>query len=53
MIWSIVTIFLLPRCSTAKGSSTGLALVGPTKVKACKSFLFGYGSPEVENKFFL
>ena len=30
----------LLRCSTAKGSSTKLSLVGPTKVKACKSFLF-------------
>ena len=28
----------LLRCSTARGSSTGLSLVGPTKVKACKSF---------------
>ena len=32
------------------GSSTGLSLVGHTKVKACKSFLFTEGSPEVENK---
>ena len=34
----------LSRCFTAKGSSTGLSLVGPTKVKACKSFLFTEGS---------
>ena len=27
-------------CSTARGSGTGLSLVGPTKVKAYKSFLF-------------
>ena len=25
----------LSRCSTARGSSSGLFLVGPTKVKAC------------------
>ena len=25
----------------ARGSSTGLFLVGPTKVKACKSFMQG------------
>ncbi len=40
----------LSRCSTARGSSTRLSLVGTTKVKACKSFLFTEGSPEVENK---
>ena len=28
----------LLRCSTARGSSTGLSLVGPTKVKPGKSF---------------
>ena len=38
----------LLRCSTARGSSTGLFLVGPTKVNACKSFLFTEGSPEGE-----
>ena len=27
----------LSRCSTARGSSTGLSLVGPTKVRAHKS----------------
>ena len=27
------------RCSTAKGSNTGLCLKGPTKVKACKFIL--------------
>ena len=30
----------LSRSNTARGSSTGLSLVGPTKVKARKSFLF-------------
>ena len=40
----------LSRCSTARGSSTGLLLVGPGKVKACESFLFTEGSPECENK---
>ena len=30
--------------------STGLVPVGPTKVKACKSFLFTEGTPEVEIK---
>ena len=34
-----------------RGSSTGVLHVGPTKVKAPKSFLFTEGSPEVENKF--
>ena len=32
----------LSRCSTARGSSTRLSLVGPTKVRACKPFLFAY-----------
>ena len=40
----------LSRCSTARGSSTGLSFVGPTKVKAHKSFLFTEGSLKVENK---
>ena len=43
----------LSRCSTARGSSTGWSQVGPTKVKARKSFLFIEGSPEVENKIHL
>ena len=30
----------LSRCSTARGYSTGLFCVGPTKVKACKSCLY-------------
>ena len=37
----------LSRCNTARGSSTGLSLVGPDKVKASKSFLFPEDSPEV------
>ena len=51
------TINLIPsiysqlwRCSTAKGSSIGLAPVGPTKVKACKSILFTEGTTEVKIK---
>ena len=39
----------LSRCCTAKGSKTGLSLVGPTKVKARKSFLFTEGFLKVEN----
>ena len=31
----------------ARGSSTGLPIVGPTKVKACKSVLFTGGSLKV------
>ena len=30
----------LSRCSTARGSSVGFSPVNPTKVEACKSFLF-------------
>ena len=40
----------LLRCNTARGSSTGLSLVGPTKVKAVKSFLFTEGSLKVLKK---
>ena len=40
----------LLRCSTARGSSSWLSLVGPTKGKACKSFLFIESSLKVENK---
>ena len=39
----------LLRCSTARGYSTGLSLVGPAKVKAPKSIIFIEGAPEVEN----
>ena len=38
----------LSRCSTARGSNTGLFQVGPTKVKARKSFLLTEGSLKVE-----
>ena len=34
----------LLRGSVAKGSSTGLFHVDPTRVKACESFLFSEGS---------
>ena len=47
---SLIIYSQLSRCSTARGSSTGLSLVGPTIVKACKSFLFTEGSLKVENK---
>ena len=40
----------LSRCSTARICSTKLSLVGPTKVKAHKSFLFSEDSLKVENK---
>ena len=39
----------LSKCSTARGSGTGLYLVGPTKVGAHKSFLFTEVSHKVEN----
>ena len=34
----------------SKGAISGLSNGGPTKVKACKSFLFAVGSLKVENK---
>ena len=40
----------LSRCSTARGSSSRLFKVGPTKVKARKYILFTEGSPVVEVK---
>ena len=39
----------LSRCSTARGSSSGISLVGPSKVKACKFFLFTESSLLVKN----
>ena len=42
----------LSRCSTARGSDSGLCLGGPTRVKAGKSFLFTEGSLKVEKKNF-
>ena len=44
LIWTTFMKSWLLRCSTARGSSTRLSLVGPTKVKARKSFLFTEGS---------
>ena len=38
------------RCCTAKGFNTGFSLVGPTKVKAHKSFLFTEKFPCIEDK---
>ena len=40
----------LPRCGTARGSSSELSLGGAIKLKPCKSFLFTEGSLKVENK---
>ena len=37
-------------CPGGLGSSTGLFHVGPTKVKACKSFLFTDHPLKVENR---
>ena len=39
----------LLRCNSARGSGSGLSLGGPTKAKACKSFLFTEFSLKVEN----
>ena len=50
-MWYLQYIYSqLSRCSTARGSISGLFLLGPTKVKAHKSFIFTEGSPKVENK---
>ena len=38
------------RCSTARGLSTGLFLVGLAKVKAGKSILFSKVTPKVEKE---
>ena len=38
----------LSRHSTARGSSTEIVPVGPSKVKACKYIIFSEGTPEVE-----
>ena len=40
----------LLRLNTARGSYTGLVIVGPAKIKACKSVLFTKDIPEVEIK---
>ena len=37
----------MSRCSTVRGSRSGLSMGGPTKVKAFKSFLFTDGSLKV------
>ena len=36
--------------STSTGSSIGLCQVGPAKARACKSFLFTEGFPEVKKR---
>ena len=47
---SISKIFSwLLRCCTARGSTTRLTLVGPTMVRASKSFLFTEMFPSIEN----
>ena len=38
------------RCCAARGSDTRFSLVGPTNVKACKSFLFTEKFSCIENK---
>ena len=40
----------LLRCCTARGSITRFSLVGPTKVEACKSFLFTEKFPCIVKK---
>ena len=40
----------LSKCCTARVSNAGLYRIGPTKVKASKSFLFTEGSLEVKIK---
>ena len=48
----------LSRCCSARGSSTEFSRFSPTKVEACKSFLFTEGSPvlyaikNVKNAYF-
>ena len=42
----------LLRRSTASGSSTALVIVGPTKVKVCKSVLFTEGTSEAKIRSF-
>ena len=59
--WLVKRVFLiifimhswLSRCSTARGSCSGLSLEGSTKVNAGKSFLFTEDSLKVENKEYL
>ena len=48
--WEIHSQLL--KCSTARGSSSGLSLIGPTMVEAQKSFLFTEGSLKVESKHY-
>ena len=48
-MYSWVSSCSTARCSTARGSNTGLNSVGPTKFKTCKSFQFTEGSLKVEN----
>ena len=43
-------IIMLSRCCTTSGSCTWFSLVGPTRVKAGKSFLFTEKFPCIENK---
>ena len=40
----------LSRLNTARGYDTGLVIVGPAKVKTCKSILFTEDVPEVKIK---
>ena len=40
----------MSRLNTARGYDTGLVIVGPAKVKTCKSILFTEDVPEVKIK---
>ena len=50
IVYSGTINFWLSRCCAARGSSTRFSLVGPTKVKACESFLFTENLLCIENK---
>ena len=43
-------IVLVMNSLLSRGSSARFSLVGPTKVKACKLFMFTYKFPSIENK---
>ena len=47
---AIIIYIQLSRCCTARRASTRFSLVGPTKVQACKSFLFSEKFSSIENK---
>ena len=47
---NFIILSWLSRHGTARGSSTRLVPLGPTKVKAHKSVLFSEGAPKVKIK---